>query len=221
MGHAGAMEAMGMPSASPWAAAQLFQLWLMWAIMMAAMMLPSTVPVVLLFAQVGRQRQARGEPAPRLVLLLAGYLLVWFGFSLFAALAQEALRAGALLTPAMSLARPGLAACLLFAAAAYQWSPPKQACLRVCRSPLSLFLSEWREGWSGALRMGMRHGTFCVACCWVLMALLFVAGVMNLAWVGLLAALVLVERTLPGGARVGRVAGIGFGLWGVWLLTAR
>ena len=212
------MAAMGMPSSSPWAAADLLQLWVMWAVMMAAMMLPSTIPVVLLFARVGRQREARGEPAPRLLLLLAGYLVVWIGFSLVAALAQQALRTAALITPAMAFGRPVVAACLLFTAAAYQWSPPKQACLRVCRSPLSMFISEWREGWTGALRMGARHGMFCVACCWLLMLLLFVAGVMNLAWVGVLAALVLVERTLPGGAWLGRVAGIGFVLWGAWLL---
>ena len=218
MGAAGTMEAMGMPSGSRWGAADLVQLWLMWAVMMAAMMLPSTLPVVLLFARVGRQRQARGEPAPHLLLLLAGYLSVWFGFSLLAALAQQALRSAALITSVMAFARPTLAASVLFAAAAYQWSPPKQACLRVCRSPLSMFISEWREGWTGALRMGARHGTFCVACCWLLMLLLFVAGVMNLAWVGLLAALVLVERTVPGGAWLGRVAGIGFALWGFWLL---
>lgn len=218
MGAADAMQAMGMPSGSRWGSADLVQLWLMWTVMMAAMMLPSTTPVVLLFAMVGRQRRARGEPAPRLFLLLGGYLLVWSLFSLVAALAQQALRNTALLTSAMTFGHPAVAASVLFAAALYQWSPPKQACLRVCRSPLSLLVTEWREGWWGALRLGARHGMFCVACCWLLMLLLFVAGVMNLAWVALLAALVLVERILPGGAALGRAAGIGFGLWGAWLL---
>ncbi len=212
------MAAMGMVSASPWSGADLLQACLMWAVMMAAMMLPSTLPMVLLYARLSRQRVTHGQPALHVVTLLGGYLAVWAGFSVLAALAQGALQSLALLTPGLALSGPWPAALLLLGAAAYQWSPPKAACLRLCRSPLSLFIAEWREGWAGTLRLGALHGATCVGCCWLLMLLLFVAGVMNLAWVGLLAALVLLERALPHGAWVGRAAGVGFVAWAAWLV---
>lgn len=213
-----AMAAMGMASPSPWSGSDLLQAWLMWAVMMAAMMLPSTVPMVLLYTRLSRRRVTHGQPALHVVTLLAGYLTVWAGFSVLAALAQGALQSLAFLTPGLALTGPWPAALLLLGAAVYQWSPPKAACLRLCRSPLSLFIAEWREGWAGTFRLGALHGVTCVGCCWLLMLLLFVAGVMNLAWVGLLAALVLVERTLPHGARVGRAAGVGFVAWALWLV---
>jgi predicted metal-binding membrane protein len=136
-----------------------------------------------------------------------------------AAAAQWELNRRALLSPAMASASPLLAGGLLIAAGVYQWLPLKGACLSHCRSALHFFGPEWREGALGALIMGARHGTYCVGCCWLLMTLLFVAGVMNLLWVITLAALVLVEKLVPGGVRLGRAAGAMLVVWGAWILT--
>jgi predicted metal-binding membrane protein len=216
MGGAG----MAMPSTAPWGAAELVALAGMWAVMMVAMMVPAAAPMVLVFAATMRRRAARGEPAVATWVFLLGYLLVWTGFSVAAGTAQWALHAGALVSPATMRATPLLAAALLVAAGVFQWTPLKHACLSHCRSPLHFWMSGWREGAAGALEMGVRHGTWCVGCCWLLMALLFVAGVMNLAWVAALGLFVLAERALPGGAMLGRAAGVVLIGWGLWLALA-
>ena len=191
----------------------------MWAVMMVAMMLPSAAPTILLFAGVSRRRRLQGRPAVPAAVFTLGYLLVWMLYAAAAATAQWELHRLALLSPAMASASPLLGGGLLVAAGVYQWMPLKGACLSHCRSPLGFFSTEWREGAWGALLMGMRHGTFCVGCCWLLMALLFVAGVMNLLWVATIAAFVLVEKLVPGGDRLGRVAGAVLIGCGVWLLA--
>ena len=190
----------------------------MWAVMMVAMMLPSAAPTILLFASVSRRRRLLGQPAIPVLVFTLGYLLVWTVYAAVAASAQWKLHHMALLSPALKSASPLLAGGLLVAAGVYQWLPVKGACLSQCRSPLGFFAAEWREGTRGALLMGMRHGSFCVGCCWLLMALLFVAGVMNLLWVATIAGFVLLEKLVPGGARLGRAAGVFLILWGVWLL---
>jgi len=190
----------------------------MWAVMMVAMMLPSAAPTILLFASVSRRRRLLGQPAIPVLVFTLGYLLVWTVYAAVAASAQWKLHHMALLSPAMKSASPLLAGGLLVAAGVYQWLPVKGACLSQCRSPLGFFAAEWREGTRGALLMGMRHGSVCVGCCWLLMALLFVAGVMNLLWVATIAGFVLLEKLVPGGARLGRAAGVFLILWGVWLL---
>jgi len=190
----------------------------MWAVMMVAMMLPSAAPTILLFASVSRRRRLLGQPAIPVLVFTLGYLLVWTVYAVVAASAQWKLHHMALLSPAMKSASPLLAGGLLVAAGVYQWLPVKGACLSQCRSPLGFFAAEWREGTRGALLMGMRHGSFCVGCCWLLMALLFVAGVMNLLWVATIAGFVLLEKLVPGGASLGRAAGVFLILWGVWLL---
>ena len=190
----------------------------MWAVMMVAMMLPSAAPTILLFASVSRRRRLLGQPAIPVLVFTLGYLLVWTVYAAVAASAQWKLHHMALLSPAMKSASPLLAGGLLVAAGVYQWLPVKGACLSQCRSPLGFFAAEWREGTRGALLMGMRHGSLCVGCCWLLMALLFVAGVMNLLWVATIAGFVLLEKLVPGGARLGRAAGVFLILWGVWLL---
>ena len=190
----------------------------MWAVMMVAMMLPSAAPTILLFASVSRRRRLLGQPAIPVLVFTLGSLLVWTGSAAGAASAQWKLHHMALLSPALKSASPLLAGGLLVAAGVYQWLPVKGACLSQCRSPLGFFAAEWREGTRGALLMGMRHGSFCVGCCWLLMALLFVAGVMNLLWVATIAGFVLLEKLVPGGARLGRAAGVFLILWGVWLL---
>jgi predicted metal-binding membrane protein len=146
--------------------------------------------------------------AVRTTIFVLGYLAVWTGFSVLAAIAQGWLHSKALLSAAMASTTPLLGGALLIATGIYQWTPLKRACLRLCRSPLSFFTAHWREGSHGAVVMGLHHGLYCLGCCWALMALLFAAGVMNLAWVALLAVAVLVEKVAPRGELVGRLAGL-------------
>ncbi len=208
----GAMPGMTMPTVP-----DLLLLALMWSIMMVAMMLPSASPLILLFASVQRTRRGQQRPAIASGIFAAGYLIDWIGFAVLAATLQWWLHAHSLVGDTM-IATPRLGGALLIAGGVYQWSPAKQFCLTRCRSPLSFLTTEWREGKRGALIMGIRHGAFCLGCCWLLMALLFVAGVMNLLWVAALSALVLVEKILPAGPWVARVSGIGIALLGIWLL---
>ncbi len=214
------MADMGMatPQMTPWALADFLLTFLMWAVMMVAMMVPSASPMILIFATINRKRLAAQTPLIRTGLFLLGYLLVWAGFSALATLGQWGLHAAALLTPAMAVT-PWLGGILLVAAGTYQFTPIKDVCLSRCQSPFGFILTQWREGAPGALVMGVRHGAFCVGCCWVLMALLFVAGVMNLLWVAAIAGFVLLEKIAPLGKVVSRLAGAILILWGVWLLV--
>jgi predicted metal-binding membrane protein len=191
----------------------------MWTVMMVAMMLPSALPTILLFAASSRRRRVQGRPAVPTAVFTLGYLLVWTVYATAAAGTQWELHRRALLSPAMATASPLLGGGLLVAAGLYQWMPLKSACLSHCRSPLGFFAAEWREGAGGALLMGMRHGSFCVGCCWLLMALLFVSGVMNVLWVAVIAGFVLVEKLIPGGRTLGRVAGVVLVGWGAWLVV--
>jgi predicted metal-binding membrane protein len=193
----------------------------MWAVMMVAMMLPSAAPVTLLVASIACKRTAAGgrtgRPTP---LFVAGYLAVWFAFAAAATLLQWRLEAAELVSETMALASMTLAGGLLVVAGIYQWTPLKQTCLRHCRSPLEFLLFHWRDGAAGALASGMRHGAFCLGCCWMLMALLFVGGIMNLAWIGGIALLVLLEKVLPWGGWMGRATGAVIVAWGVATLVA-
>jgi len=214
------MAGMAMPGMRGWSTAEAAGLFAMWTVMMVAMMLPSAAPMILLFGSVQRRRRERGTAAVPTAAFAAGYLLVWAGFSAVAALAQLGLHQAALLTPAMASRAPLLGGVLLLVAGAWQWLPVKQACLHHCRSPLHFLGAEWREGTSGALRMGVKHGIYCLGCCWALMLLLFVGGVMNLVWVAAIAALVLVEK-LTRGPWVSRAAGLALAGWGLWLIARR
>jgi predicted metal-binding membrane protein len=215
----GAMDAgMAMPQPAAWAGRELALLFAMWAVMMVAMMLPSAAPLVLLFAAIARRRRERQSPAAPTTALAAGYLLAWTAFSAAAAVAQWGLHQAALLSPAMASTSPALGGALLVAAGLYQWTPLKGRCLAECRSPLGFLAREWREGVRGAVVMGARHGAFCVGCCWVLMALLFVAGVMNLLWIAVLSAFVLIEKVAPAGGWLGRAAGLLLVAWGGWMV---
>ncbi|HEX2219372.1 MAG TPA: DUF2182 domain-containing protein [Gemmatimonadales bacterium] len=211
---------MAMPGMHAWSPTELLLLFLMWATMMVAMMLPSAAPMILLVATVNRRRRERASPAAPSAAFAAGYLLVWTAFSAAAALTQWGLHEAALLSPAMASTSPVLGGLLLVVAGVYQWLPAKAACLHHCRSPVGFLGTEWREGTTGALVMGLRHGLYCMGCCWALMLLLFVAGVMNLLWVAAIAALVLVEKVTRAGPWIGRVAGIVLVLWGARLLAA-
>jgi predicted metal-binding membrane protein len=187
---------------------------------MIGMMLPSAAPMILTFANVNRKRHARGQSYVPTALFTAGYLLTWGGFSVAATLAQWALERAAALSPMdMTTDSPLLGGLLFLAAGLYQFTPVKQACLRFCRSPLDFALNHWRDGPGGALRMGMTHGLYCLGCCWVLMLLLFVGGVMNLLWVAGLGAVVLVEKLMPPGPWISRAGGVLLAACGVWLLV--
>lgn len=211
--------AMAMPQMKPWGLPEVSLAFLMWAVMMVAMMVPSATPMILVFAAVNRKRSDSETPVFRTGLFLLGYLLVWIAFSLGAALGQWGLHAAALISEAGVAVAPWLGGLLLVAAGVYQFTPLKEVCLSRCQSPFGFLLGEWREGPAGAVVMGLRHGAFCVGCCWVLMALLFVAGVMNLLWVAAIAAFVLVEKVAPLGRLVSRFAGALLIVWGGWLIT--
>jgi predicted metal-binding membrane protein len=180
----------------------------MWMVMMVGMMVPSAAPMLFAYLNVSRSRPAGLSPIAATAAFLLGYLLVWGGFSVVATTAQWALHTTELLGPTMRSSSAMLNALLLIAAGVYQFLPIKNVCLSKCRLPLGFLLTEWRDGWTGAVRMGLRHGAFCVGCCWLLMALLFVAGVMNLLWIALLSAAVLVEKALPFGHQAARVVGV-------------
>ena len=183
----------------------------MWAAMMVAMMVPSAAPAILLYAKV--HRHSVGRTTPPTAAFLAGYLAIWFGFSALASALQLSL-------DNRMVVGGKAAAALLIAAGLYQLSPLKDACLSRCRSPAQYISSHYRPGASGAARLGLLHGAYCVGCCWLLMALLFVGGVMNLAWVALLTLLVAAEKLLPGGKWIARVAGIAFIGWSLALLAS-
>ncbi len=205
MAGSGPMPGMAAPLA-PWTPRELAFTILMWAVMMAGMMLPSAAPVLLLFAALNRKRREQGVAAVPTAVFALGYLVVWTGFSVAAAGAQWGLHAAAVLSPALATTSPLVAGALLVAAGVYQLTPLKEACLAHCRSPLGFFLTEWRDGAAGAFGMGLRHGTYCLGCCWILMGLLFVTGVMNLLAVATIAAFVLLEKVAPGGRLIGRLA---------------
>ena len=208
---------MAMAQARPWSMLDFVLLFLMWAVMMVGMMLPSATPMILLYASVARKQGAEGKPFVPVGLFASGYLIVWTAFSFVAAGLQWMLEQTALLSPMMISASPYLGGGLLIAAGAYQLTPYKTACLKQCHTPFTFVALHWRTGTRGTLVMGMHHGAFCVGCCWALMALLFVGGVMNLAWVAIIAAFVLLEKLLPVGRGVSRLSGVALMVWGVWL----
>jgi predicted metal-binding membrane protein len=211
---------MAMPRMQAWGAADFGLTFGMWVVMMVAMMTPSAAPMILMFAGVNRRRREQQEASyvPTGVFLL-GYLAVWAAFSVIATAAQWGLHDASLLSPMAAITSPVVGGVLLVAAGFYQWTPLKHACLSKCRSPLGFVLTEWREGGRGAFLMGLKHGGYCAGCCWSLMALLFVAGVMNLLWVAAIAGLVLLEKVAPAGDRLGRVAGVVLVVWGVWMVA--
>ena len=179
----------------------LFKYWLkifaltfaMWAVMMVGMMLPSATPMILTLSALRRRKAEAAARFPPAFLFAFGYLLTWSGFSLLATLLQWTLDQLAQLSPMLTTTNATLGGALFLLAGLYQLTPLKQACLRHCRSPFAFLFNRWRDGWSGALRMGLAHGAYCLGCCWLLMALLFVVGVMNLLWV---AAIALFARTI-------------------------
>ena len=189
----------------------------MWSVMMVAMMVPSAAPMVLLFATVNRKRREGSQPFVSTGVFLSGYLVVWAVFAAGATLGNWGLHQASLLSSMMGESSSGyLGGGLLLVAGVFQWSRLKYVCLTHCRSPLSFLMSDWKEGTAGAFKMGLLHGKYCLGCCWVLMALLFVLGVMNLVWIAALAAFVLAEKVVPAGQKVSRATGLLLIAWGGW-----
>jgi len=211
------MVEMAMPAVQPWGIVDFLLVFVMWTVMMVAMMTPSAAPMVLTYAKINRQHQAQLKPVLGTLIFFLGYILVWTAFSAVATLAQGWLHAVTLFSPMMETTSPALGGIILITAGIFQFTTLKYTCLSHCRTPLGFFMAEWREGRLGTLVMGVRHGAFCVGCCWLVMALLFVAGVMNLFWIAVIAAYVLVEKLLPGGHKISWGIGALMIGWGVWM----
>lgn len=213
---------MGMmaPAAAPWSAVEFAFVFVMWAVMMVAMMAPSAAPMILMYARVARHGKDAGKPLAATGWFAAGYFLSWAGFSLTATVVQWVLQREALLDVRMASANILLGAVVLIAAGLYQWTPFKDACLAQCRSPFQFLMSHggFRSTIVGCLHLGLLHGAYCVGCCWILMALLFVVGTMNVLWIALLALLVLLEKLTPWGPWVGRIAGVVCIAAGTWMM---
>jgi predicted metal-binding membrane protein len=192
----------------PWSPAQALLMFAMWWVMMIAMMVPSAAPTILLFAAIKRRQAAAENPVIASWLFLAGYLVIWAGFSVVAVSVQWGLEQSGLLSGMMASTSSMLAGIILLVAGLYQFTPIKRACLRYCQSPLLFLSSYWQPDGLGALRMGFRHGGYCVGCCWFLMALLFVVGVMNLVWIAAVAIYVAFEKLLPRSEWISRAAGV-------------
>ena len=212
--------AMARPMMMKWSATDFIYMFVMWAVMMFAMMLPSVTPAVMIYERVRARREATGRAFAPTLCFLAGYLFVWIGFSLAATILNWWLHTGEALTSMMGKVAPAFGGMLLIIAGAFQWTPLKDACLEHCRSPLGFLTAHWREQTSGAVMMGMHHGIYCLGCCWMLMVLLFALGIMNLPWVAVLTLVVLAEKTLPFGRQLSRTLGVVLIGWGSWLLAA-
>ena len=200
------MQDMGMGLMEP----PLTALIAMWWLMMLAMMLPSATPAILLYAQVRRSREQDAAIGQTWVFLL-GYLAVWLCFSIAAALTQWQVA-----DSSMAIRDNITTSVLLVLAGVYQLSPFKSVCVSQCRSPSQFISRHWRAGWEGAVRLGVLHGAYCVGCCWLLMALLFVGGVMNLLWIIGLTVLVAGEKLLPTKLLIPQISGVALIAWGLW-----
>ena len=211
-----------MPATAPWRAIEFAYVFAMWAVMMIGMMAPSAAPMILMYARVGRQGKADGKPFVPTGWFATGYFLAWIGFSLAATLVQWVIERAALLDLRMASASNVLGGFVLIAAGAYQWTPLKDVCLAHCQTPFQFLMRHggFRGDLRGCVLLGLRHGGYCVGCCWILMALLFVGGVMNVLWIALLSLLVLLEKLTPIGRWIARTAGVACIVTGAWMLLS-
>jgi predicted metal-binding membrane protein len=207
-----------MPMTAKWTYIDFMLLFLMWLVMMIAMMTPSVSPLILVFAKINRERKQQNHPFAHVALLMTGYFLVWAAFSLAATSLQWFLQQISLLSPDMKTTSKVLGSMILITTGIFQFTPLKQTCLAHCRSPLNFVLQHWKDGKLGALRMGLENGLYCLGCCWMLMVLLFVTGIMNLLWVSIIAMFVLFEKMLSGFKWIPYLAGILLILYGILLL---
>jgi predicted metal-binding membrane protein len=214
------MPAMMEPGIAPWSTADVAFTFVMWAVMMLGMMLPSASPMVLLYARVARQALERGAPFAATGWFAAGYVVSWTGFALIATAAQWGLEQAAVLSSTTLRVDRDMGGLLLVAAGLYQWTPFKDACLTQCQAPL-VFIQRhggFRKEPLAALTLGVRHGLYCIGCCWMLMALLFAGGIMNVLWIAAIAAFVLLEKLVPPGRGLSRLAGTALMIAGVWMV---
>jgi predicted metal-binding membrane protein len=209
-----------LPARSPWPAIEFAFVFAMWTVMMVGMMVPSAVPMILMYARVGRCTQPQGTPLGATAYFSLGYVLMWAGFSLFATLAQWALERAGLLDATMASTSNILGGIIFVAAGSYQWTRLKYVCLTQCQTPFAFLIRQggFRRNAPGALMLGLRHGAYCVGCCWMLMTLLFVGGVMNVLWIGLLALVILLEKVIPW-TRIAYLGGAISVAAGAWLLS--
>ena len=199
---------------------RLLATFLMWAVMMVGMMAPSVAPMILIYARVARQASNRGKWFASSAWFALGYFLAWIGFAMLATLVQSGLERALLLSPTMTSTSGQVGGAVLIAAGLYQWSPLKSACLTQCQSPLSFIQRHggFRGTRQGSVLLGLRHGGYCIGCCWALMSLLFVAGVMNLLWIAAIGALILAEKLIPG-RLFQRLAGLALIAGGIVLIA--
>ena len=207
-----------MPAMQHWTAWDLALVFLMWVVMMVAMMVPAASPVILLFTEINRRRNEHQATFVSTGQFLLGYLTAWTGFSVLATLTQWGLLTAALVSPMMESTSKALGAGLLLIAGLFQFSRLKYACLAHCRSPMGFLATEWQPGSWGGFKMGLKHGGYCLGCCWALMSLLFAFGVMNLLWVASISALVLLEKITPANQLVSRLSGLLFIGWAAWIV---
>ncbi len=208
------------PSLESWPLRYAIMIFVMWVVMMVAMMTPSAAPMIITFAKINIEQTSGSYSRQPTGLFALAYFLVWIGFSAAATLAQWGLVAMAQLSPMMSTIDTRIGGAILIMAGMFQWTPMKHACLRWCRTPIGFLMTEWRDGPTGAFAMGLRHGLFCLGCCWALMLVLFAVGVMNLVWVAVLAVVVLLEKIVPNGETIVRLFGLGLIVYGVWFIVA-
>ena len=200
-----------------WSLSYFWMMFLMWSIMMVGMMLPSAVPMILIYAGVAKKAKKEGNPVTPAFAFTFGYILMWIVFSFAATVIQWQMDRWVLLSPMMVSNSPRLGAIILIAAGIYQWLPVKNNCLKRCRSPFHFIADHWKPGFLGALQMGIEHGIFCIGCCWALMLLLFVGGVMNILWISAITIFVLLEKVLPFGSAGGKVSGALMVILGIFL----
>lgn len=208
---------LAMPMTASWTATQAGLMVTMWVVMMAAMMLPSAIPMAITYDRMDRLSPANRRGSTTAFVL--GYLVVWAAFATAATAVQWALHAAGLVDAMGRATQSSLAATLLIGAGVFQLTPLKQRSLGACRTPLGFLATCWRDGPTGALRMGLHHGITCLGCCAALMMLLFVLGVMNLVWVAALALFVLVEKATKHGERAAALGGVAMIVWGFAAMT--
>ena len=209
---------MMMPMDVNWGLSEIVAVWIMWAVMMGAMMLPSAIPMMVIHRRVAAKRDPETPHAHRW--FLAAYLLTWTVFSVAAAILQWGFQRGDVLSHMLKLQGPLVAGIVLIAAGVFQMTPLKAACLHKCRTPIGFLLTDWRSGPGGAFRMGLKHGQYCIGCCWALMMVLFVGGAMSLTTIAVLSGIVAIEKLAPRGEQFAKLGSVLLIAWGLWVIAS-
>jgi len=205
-----------MPMTSQWAVREVIAVWLMWAVMMGAMMLPSAVPMIVIHQRIAARRDPETTSASHW--FLAAYLMAWALFSIAATLLQWNFQRADILSQMLQVQGSLVGGSILVVAGLFQLTPLKAVCLRKCRTPIGFLLTNWRAGRTGAFQMGLRHGQYCLGCCWALMLVLFVGGVMSLTSIAVLSGIVALEKLARRGEQIAKLGGGLLIIWGLWLI---